>query len=327
MTLAIRNLQLIYGVAGAREAFEGMCSMLIKNEYPNAHAIRVFKGDGGVDQTIGDWNNNASPVTVFQQKYFIDKVAEAQKSQIRESYRTAANNKNFTLDTWIICLPINLATDEKSWFDKWKSRQPHTIELWDELKLTVLLLQAKNQAIKEQFFREEYLHQIREIYNTIMEIAANLRRNTTVRRGRDYDAQLFQKLTRDILGSKLLDLFDFLFTETYMNDDHFHYIAEYRRWANDPSNEFILPALNNLRRKFDEQFIKLRSFMGANYFPSDLPGDNCFFFQPDAKSNPKRERFFRQRLDEYDAMLKETRDAYYAFVREGMITLREHGLI
>src|SRR4051812_23984790 len=104
--ISLNMLQAIYGVVGARDAFEHMCSLLIKTEYPEARVIRVFRGDGGVDTSVGDYFPGTA-VTVFQQKCFLTGISEAQKNQIRESYATAAANQNFQLAKWVLCIPAN----------------------------------------------------------------------------------------------------------------------------------------------------------------------------------------------------------------------------
>jgi hypothetical protein len=43
------DLQLIYGVAGAREKFEDLTSQLVKTEHPRADKVRIVRGDGGID--------------------------------------------------------------------------------------------------------------------------------------------------------------------------------------------------------------------------------------------------------------------------------------
>src|SRR4051812_5211207 len=98
MSIELKHLQVLYGLIGARDKFEQLCSLLIKGEHPDAISIRVYKGDGGVDQTVGAWDGHA-PTVVFQQKYFPDGIGDTQKQEIRDSYKTAKANGNFTLET------------------------------------------------------------------------------------------------------------------------------------------------------------------------------------------------------------------------------------
>ncbi len=48
------DLQLLYGVAGARDQFEKLCGQLIRSQYPTARSVRADGGDGGVDVFVGD---------------------------------------------------------------------------------------------------------------------------------------------------------------------------------------------------------------------------------------------------------------------------------
>ncbi|MBF6612282.1 MAG: hypothetical protein IVW55_04060 [Chloroflexi bacterium] len=170
MSVELKYLQVLYGTVGARDKFEEMCSLLIKGEYPDARAIRVYKGDGGVDQSVGHWDGH-SPVAVFQQKYFPDRLGDTQKQEIRDSYRAAMSNGNFTLAKWTLCIPINLSQEEQRWWDEWKAKQEPTgqvIELWAAVDIVRLLMQSKNQGIKEAFFQQEHLAQIREVHQAVV---------------------------------------------------------------------------------------------------------------------------------------------------------------
>lgn len=166
MAISLSDLRLHYGEAGAREKFERMCSLLIRSEYPDAQAIRVHVGDGGVDTSVGDWNGT-DPVTVYQQKYFPDGLGESQKEQIRNAYNTARKNPRFVLDRWVLCLPIDLSSDEQKWWSRWKNKKDRTIELWGALKIEALLYEPKNRGILEEFFRLYDQRQIREIHEFI----------------------------------------------------------------------------------------------------------------------------------------------------------------
>lgn len=170
MSIELKHLQILYGTVGARDKFEQMCSLLVKGEHPEARAIRVYRGDGGVDQSVGNWDGH-SPVLVFQQKYFPDGIADTQKQEIRDSYKTATGNGNFTMEKWVLCVPINLSTEEQRWWDEWKAKQDPTgqvIQLWAAVDIERLLTDPRNQGIKEEFFKQEYLTQIREVHRAIV---------------------------------------------------------------------------------------------------------------------------------------------------------------
>ena len=57
-----------------------------------------------------------APVDVYQCKYFINGVDDPQKAQIRESFKTASNSPDFTVNAWYLCLPVNLSVSEARWF-------------------------------------------------------------------------------------------------------------------------------------------------------------------------------------------------------------------
>jgi hypothetical protein len=164
MSLKLAHLQIHWGLAGAREKFEEMVSQLIHVERPDSQRIRIVKGDGGLDSFEGTLTD-PNGIDVFQVKYFPAKIDDAQKNQIRESFATVHDSKKFKVKSWTLCLPIDLSLDETEWFDRWVQRQADTgIDIrtpWGELKLVALLLQEKNRAIRETFFREENMELLR----------------------------------------------------------------------------------------------------------------------------------------------------------------------
>jgi hypothetical protein len=89
MAVRLLDLQLIYGVAGAREKFQELVASLIQNEHPAARVIRVVVGDAGVDVYVGDWTDPAG-IDVFQTKFFPNGLTDSQKAQIRESFNSTA---------------------------------------------------------------------------------------------------------------------------------------------------------------------------------------------------------------------------------------------
>jgi hypothetical protein len=49
MAVKLIDLQLIYGVARAREKLEELSTQLVKGEHPKADKVRYVQGDGGID--------------------------------------------------------------------------------------------------------------------------------------------------------------------------------------------------------------------------------------------------------------------------------------
>jgi hypothetical protein len=130
--------QLRFVCDGAESVFETICVELIRTEHANSKRVRVHKGDGGVDAAHGDWGTEGA-LNVFQIKYFPESLGESQRRQIRDSYRTARENPNFKLKSWILCLPTTLRQEDHTWFDNWKNDQDTHIDLWEGDKLESLL--------------------------------------------------------------------------------------------------------------------------------------------------------------------------------------------
>jgi len=164
--------QLLYGVAGAREQFERLCADLIRAEFSGAKEVRCQSGDGGVDVYVGDWADPEG-ISVFQVKFFPLGLGSSQKDQVRRSFRTCIDNDHFTVSRWTLCLPIDLSEEETAWFTKWKHQQATNflsvdrIDWWGESAIRQLLLQPKNVGIKEAYFHQEYVAQIREMYRIL----------------------------------------------------------------------------------------------------------------------------------------------------------------
>ncbi len=157
MEVKLTHLQLVYGVAGAREKFEELTAHLIRSERPDAERVRVVRGDGGIDAHEGTLSDPAG-VDVYQMKFFPDGVGDSQKAQIRDAFNRARENKGFRMKSWTLCLPIDMSLEEKKWFDNWKATQTHTgIEIrpvWGAFQLEGLLYQEKNRYLREAFFKE-----------------------------------------------------------------------------------------------------------------------------------------------------------------------------
>jgi len=174
------DLQLIYGVAGAREQFEKLCAQLICSQYPTARSVRSEGGDGGVDVFVGDQNDPAG-ITVFQVKYFPNGLKDSQKRQVRESFHQCRENAQFGTREWILCVPLDLSQDEIAWFSQWTAKEapallpPARMDWWGETKLGHILLQPANAGIKEVFFPEEHLRRLSEIQDTLTYLVDDLR--------------------------------------------------------------------------------------------------------------------------------------------------------
>lgn len=177
MSVKLIDLQLIYGVAGAREKLEDLASQLVEREQPDVDKVRMVQGDSGIDVYSGDLTDPAG-IDVFQCKFFPQGLDEVQKEQIRKSYRTCRDSTQFKVRRWTLCLPVDLSLEENKWFDDWRRKQAASgiviEDPWGALKLEGLLYQEKNRGLKEAFFKEEHLTQIREIHSLLQRLVPDI---------------------------------------------------------------------------------------------------------------------------------------------------------
>jgi hypothetical protein len=197
MAVKLIDLQLIYGVAGAREQFDELVSKLVKNEQPEADKVRVEQGDGGIDVYVGELND-PSGIEVYQCKFFPQGLGESQKDQIRKSFQRCRDSDKFTVKRWTLCLPIDLSVDERKWFEDWRSKQASSgiviADPWGATKLEGLLYQQKNRGSLEAYFRQEHLAQINELHamlqRLVPDIADRLRQDAAEREQARHSAAL-----------------------------------------------------------------------------------------------------------------------------------------
>lgn len=166
MPVRILDLQHFYGVAGAREQFEKLVLALVESIHSSARTIQTKQGDGGIDIYVGPFT---VPIDIYQAKYFPDELGPSQKNQIRNSFTRCKESTDFTMKSWTLCLPRDLTIDETDWFDGWKAKQSPIVETpWTAGKLETLLMKDENKGIKEHFFQQQHLTQIREIHEKLM---------------------------------------------------------------------------------------------------------------------------------------------------------------
>lgn len=175
MTVKLTDLQLIYGVAGAREKFEDLCTHLIRSEHPQLERVRIVRGDGGIDAHEGEMGSTDA-IDVYQIKFFPAGIGDSQKNQLRESFKSILQTTKITVNNWTLCLPVDLSIEEKTWFAGWVGNQSDSgitiCPPWTALELERLLYEEKNKGIKEAFFKEQHLAQIRDMSQTLTKLAA-----------------------------------------------------------------------------------------------------------------------------------------------------------
>ena len=124
-----RYLRDTHDDAGARTIFEKICTELLHAQHgEQAHPIRVSQGDSGIDILVGDFSK---PIENYQCKFFLDGIGDSQKTQIRESFKTAINSASYKMKKWILCVPCTLSASEFKWWSEWssKKRSLHGIDI------------------------------------------------------------------------------------------------------------------------------------------------------------------------------------------------------
>jgi hypothetical protein len=131
MAVKLIDLQIIYGLAGAREKFEDLAFDVIKSEEPRALKVRVSQGDGGIDAHINDLSDPGG-VRVYQCKFFPKGLEETQKGQICASFKRCRESTDYKLKRWTLCLPVDLSVPERHWFESWRDSQKSSGVVIDE---------------------------------------------------------------------------------------------------------------------------------------------------------------------------------------------------
>lgn len=92
------------------DSFEDMCAALFQAEH-GAIPIKANPGDGGIDSFRGSLLEGVSHI--WQYKHFPDGIDKTQKSQIRDSLKTAAGN--YHPKRWTLVVPCDLDTGAQKW--------------------------------------------------------------------------------------------------------------------------------------------------------------------------------------------------------------------
>jgi hypothetical protein len=145
------------GQQGAREDFEQMLGLLVQATQGDAHLVFAHPGDWGIDVLVGDLNGQAS---IWQAKYFIREFKEAQKDQVRESFRSAmreSKSHGYAVDRWTLCVPISLDPSAMQWWQRWKAGREGEhpglyVDLWDENRLRSLLITPGASNVRRAFY-------------------------------------------------------------------------------------------------------------------------------------------------------------------------------
>jgi hypothetical protein len=98
-------------------------------------------------------------VTIWQAKYFIRGVADAQKRQIRKSFDSAlaaAATNGYAVARWVLCIPSSMDAPTLQWWHDWKTAQERQyrlrIDLWDETELRRLLAKPAAADLRRIYY-------------------------------------------------------------------------------------------------------------------------------------------------------------------------------
>jgi hypothetical protein len=96
---------------------------------------------------------------VWQAKFFLDGLDDAQKDQIRRSYasaRGAASEHGYELVAWTLCVPCELNGHEQQWWDRWSAERERedgvTMGLWDLAEFRQLLAKPDAADVRREYF-------------------------------------------------------------------------------------------------------------------------------------------------------------------------------
>ena len=143
--------------AGGGERFERMITAIVREIHPTARAVRANPGDWGIDTFVGELSSRTN--AVWQSKYFINGVGNAQRADIRKSFASvlkAAEANDFAVKSWTLALPVDLDGPETKWWDGWRKKTQRergvVIDLWPAATVEGLLLKPDLAGVRQQFF-------------------------------------------------------------------------------------------------------------------------------------------------------------------------------
>lgn len=162
-----RYLRDKYTDAGAREVFEKICIKLMQCKSNNTYPVEVSQGDGGIDIFVGNFDDC---IDVYQCKYFIDGIGNAQQCQIRESFITAVTSNKFRCKNWFLCIPSILNIKEHTWWWGWKRKMEQkyniSITLYDG---SFLIKELKEYDLYNTIFDNDTIILLNEILSYLQD--------------------------------------------------------------------------------------------------------------------------------------------------------------
>ncbi|MCP2026537.1 hypothetical protein L1276_001681 [Flavobacterium sp. HSC-32F16] len=175
-----------YTVPGARDKFEKICATLFKELHPNENVriVEVHQGDGGIDVFIG--KIGVKPIHVIQCKFFPKEFAESQKQQIKSSFKSAIESKDYKLYNWTLCIVNTLNLNQNKWWIKWKDETSKTYNLSENFINLIdgddLIDKLKTHNLYNSAFEREDSIKIQDLHNSIIQKTSIEDINTSIRK-------------------------------------------------------------------------------------------------------------------------------------------------
>jgi hypothetical protein len=140
-----------------RVDFHRMLTALVQIQQPTATEVRADPGDWGIDTFVGSLIDS---VSIWQSKYFYDRIGSSQQAQIRESFASAmkhAADHDYRVESWTLCVATTLSAPERKWWDgkvrAWKKEYPRLrIDLWDAPRLRGMLMSPDAEHVLDAFY-------------------------------------------------------------------------------------------------------------------------------------------------------------------------------
>lgn len=176
-----QGFKALYGnIEGARAAFEPACESLFRKLFPGqtVQVVRANPGDEGIDILVGEIG--IEPIRVFQCKFFLEQIGKTQKGEIRKSFKTSIESKQYKMSEWTLCVPMLLDISEHKWWAGWKYRTQKKHNTPIHLKNGEELI----DLMKEQ-----------EIYERVFQIDRELKIDATLEKTTSIETLLKQSIT------------------------------------------------------------------------------------------------------------------------------------
>ena len=144
------------GKTTVREAFAELCANLMDKHFPGKPILSVNE--------LSEQSETPLYSIIYQAKFFIDKLTNSRKGQIRKAFNTTIehiNSDDHQIFAWCLCVPLSLDEGNIEWWEAWKKKMKIeyniNIKLFDGEQILTLLKKYKllNKWFKIEVAKEE----------------------------------------------------------------------------------------------------------------------------------------------------------------------------